>query len=97
MGQQKENIWVDEVMGSLKGIRPVADPDGVYEGVMERIRQGKAAGSRILPRVAVAAALLLSINVASVYKMSQNTGKQHSGQEAISQIIDEQITNLDSY
>lgn len=97
MDQREKDIWVDEVMNSLHGIKRAASADDMYDGVMDRLKTGNKRAGRLLPRIAVAAAVLLTLNIATAYKMSRIVNSADSGNAHISQMIDEQITNLDSY
>ena len=97
MDKREKDIWVDEVLYSLQGLKPVEAQADIYGGVMGRLRKSVTRSrSRVLPRVAVAAVLLLSINILTVYWNSRG-GQETANAEQVSQIINEQISSLDSY
>lgn len=99
MNNAEKNIWVDEVMNSLNGMQRAAVPANMYDGVMQRIRQGHNGGDirRLLPRIAAAAILLLAVNIASVYHATHKATTVSAGdRQNVSQVIDEQLTDLES-
>lgn len=95
MSRSEKEIWVDDVMNSLDGMQRVAAPAGMYDGVMARLanRGDDSRRRRLLPRVAVAAAVLLAVNIASVYHASRKAAMQ---QQNISQSINQQISDLEN-
>ena len=88
----KEN-WIDGIMGSLNGLqRPPADP-AMHQKVMNRLKkQGPSGYSKIITRVAVAAVLLLVVNIASLLHFSKTSAP--ATQQSITQVVNEDLSAL---
>ena len=88
--------WVNEAMDSLKGMHRIPASTGVYDGVMRRLSEKSADGGLsatiVFKRAAVAAILLLVINVASIIHSSRKT--QTAPQQSVYQSVNDDISYL---
>ena len=98
MDKQIQNgQWVEEVMDSLNGIQRIPASPGMYDRVTSRLAseaQGSRVGSVVLiRRIAVAAILLITINLFSIIHQTRKVQPTHQRQD-VYQVVSEDIGYL---
>ncbi len=95
MNAEGKEKWVSDVMDSLDGLQRPAYNHELYANVMKSVaKRSSQAGSAIVRRLAVAASLLLVVNVASVVKYSQHATATSQSSTDINQSISSQLSDF---
>lgn len=88
--------WINEVMNSLEGIQPVAADQLLFRKVEGRLKKStvKVQQNSWMPRVAVAMAIIVALNVFSIVH-ARNTQSSTNGNDAYQMVSDALALNND--